>query len=77
LIRFPEPALAPVIPPEIVPTDHVKLLGILEFKEIFGLVPLQIVALFGLVTAGPGLTVTAIVYGVPIHEPAIEVAVTM
>ena len=54
----PEPALAPVIPPVIVPIVHVKLLGTLAVKEIFGPVPLQLFAVDELVTVGAALTVT-------------------
>lgn len=58
---FPEPALAPVIPPVIVPMVQVKVLGIEAVRLIFGLVPLQINAVAGVVTAGAGSTVTVIV----------------
>jgi hypothetical protein len=61
LIVPPDPAVAPVIPPEIVPIVQVKVLGVLAVKVMFGLAPLQIVAVAGLVTAGFGLTVTVIV----------------
>jgi hypothetical protein len=42
LMVFPAPALAPVIPPRLVPIVQVKLLGAVEVRPIFGLVPLQI-----------------------------------
>jgi hypothetical protein len=61
LIKLPAPELAPVIPPVIVPTVHVKLLGVLAVSEIFGLVPVHIDIAAGLVTTGVGLTVTVIV----------------
>jgi len=77
LIVGPELALAPVTPPVTVPIVHEKLLAPLAVKVIFGLVPLQTVAVFELVTAGAGLTVTVIVRGVPTHEPTVEVGVTM
>lgn len=57
----PEPAEAPVIPPVIAPTVHAKVLGKEAVKLIAGLVPLQMVAEAGEVTAGAGLTVTVIV----------------
>ena len=57
----PELALAPVMPPVIVPMVQAKLLGALDVKVIFGLVPLQVLAVAGLVTVGVGLTVTVIV----------------
>ena len=56
----PEPELAPVIPPVIVPTVQAKELAMLEVKAIFGLVPLQIVVAEELVTIGAGFTVTVI-----------------
>ena len=76
LIVPPELALAPVIPPVIVPIVHVKLLGVLEVSVIFGPVPLHVLAVATLVTTGVGLTVTVIVYADPTHEPVVDVAVT-
>jgi hypothetical protein len=58
---LPEPAVAPVIPPVMVPTVHEKLLGVVADKVMFGLVLLQVDAVAGLVTAGVGFTVTVIV----------------
>jgi hypothetical protein len=57
----PEFALAPVMPPVIVPIVQEKLLGTLDVNAIFGPVPLQILAVAGLVTVGVGFTVTVIV----------------
>jgi hypothetical protein len=57
----PEPPVAPVIPPVIVPTVQVKLLGTLAVRAIFGEVPLQVPAVLGEVTTGVGLTVTVMV----------------
>jgi hypothetical protein len=62
--------------PVIVPMVHAKLLGALELNVIFGLVPLQVLVVAGLVTAGVGLTVTIMLYGVPTHDPVVEVGVT-
>jgi len=76
LIVFPDELLAPVMPPAIVPTVHVKLLGVLAVNAIPGPVPLHVLAVAGVVTAGFGLTVTTILYGVPTHEPVVEVGVT-
>ena len=73
----PEPVVAPVMPPVIVPTVQAKLLGALDVKVIFGPVPLQILTVAGLVTAGVGFTVTVIVYAIPTHEPVDEVGVTI
>jgi hypothetical protein len=75
-IDDPEPGLAPVIPPVIVPTVQLKLPGTLEARAIFGLVPLQVLAVGELVTIGEGRTVTNIVYGIPEHEPVVAVGVT-
>jgi len=61
LIVEPEPKVAPVIPPVTVPTVQLKVDGTLEVKAIFGLVPLQIVAVGEVVTIGVGLTVIVIV----------------
>ena len=61
LIWLPAPPVAPVIPPVIVPTVQVKLLGVLEVRSIWGLVALQIVADPEFVITGLGLTVTVIV----------------
>ena len=57
----PEPALAPVILPVIVPTVHAKLLTAVAVNEILGLIPLQVAAVAAVLTAGFGLTVTVIV----------------
>jgi hypothetical protein len=76
LIRLPDPLLAPEMLPVIVPTVQVKLLGVLAVSEIFGLVPLHIVAVGVLVTAGVGFTVTTILRGLPGHEPVTDVGVT-
>ena len=57
----PDPALAPVMPPVFVPIVQVKELAIEAVKLIFVLVPLQMVAVLGVVTIGFGLTVTVIV----------------
>jgi uncharacterized protein Usg len=77
LMVVPEPALAPVMPPVITPIVQAKLLGALDVKVIFGPVPLQVLTVAGLVTVGIGLTVTAIVYAAPAHEPVVEVGVTI
>jgi hypothetical protein len=76
LIVDPLPAEAPVIPPEIVPIVQAKLLGTLAVREILGLVPLQVAAVAGLVTAGFGLTVITMEYGAPAHVPVVDVGVT-
>lgn len=73
----PEPELAPVIPPVIVPIVQVYVLVTEAVKLIFGPVPLQMVAVLGEVKIGPGSTVTVIVKGAPAHEPAVEVGVTI
>lgn len=73
MIVGPDPALAPVMPPTIVPTVQVKLLGTVEVREILGPDPLQVLALVELVTVGAGLTVTVIVYCGPEQVPAVGV----
>jgi hypothetical protein len=61
LMVLPDPAVAPVIPPLIAPMVQEKLLAAVEVRLILGDVPLQMVAVEGLVTPGVGLTVTVIV----------------
>jgi hypothetical protein len=72
----PEELLAPVMLPVIVPIVHAKLLGALAVNAIFGPVPLQVLAVAALVTAGLGLTVTVIVNAEPAHDPVVDVGVT-
>ena len=57
---LPEPAEGVVIEPVLVPSVQVKLLLIPAVKAIFVAVPLHILAVFAVVTAGAGLTVTVI-----------------
>ena len=73
----PDPAVAPVIPPILAPIVQVKVLEAEAVKLTFGLVPLQILTVAGLVTPGLGLTVTVIEYGVPGQEPVVAVGVTI
>lgn len=77
LIKSPEPAVAPVIPFEIVPIAQIKSLEAVAVSAILVVLPLQIVAVLAVVTTGIGLTVTLIVSGVPAHEPTEEVGVTI
>ena len=61
LVGLVRPALNPFIPPVIIPTVQVKLLAKVAVKKIFVLVPLQIMAMLGVMTTGDGgweLTVT-------------------
>jgi hypothetical protein len=60
-IDAPDPALAPVMLPVIVPTVQVKVLGAEAVNAIFVAVALQITAVFAVVTTGVGFTVTVIV----------------
>jgi hypothetical protein len=76
LMVEPELAVAPVIPPVLVPSVHAKVLGALAARLMLGLVLLQVLALVELVTAGVGLTVTVILVAEPAQEPVIEVGVT-
>jgi hypothetical protein len=73
----PDPAVAPVIPPEMVPIVHAKLLAVVAASVMFGPVPLQIAAVDGFVNEGVGLTVIVIVYGAPAQLPVVDVGVTM
>jgi hypothetical protein len=77
LIEEPDPALAPVTPPVMVPIVQVKLLGALAVKIIFGSVPLQVAAVEAFVTWGTGLTVTVMVKGAPEQDPNDETGVTI
>ena len=71
----PDPALAPVILPTIVPTVHVKVPGTLEVNAIPGPVPLHVLAVAKLVTTGVGSTVTITVNCVPVQLPDFGVTV--
>jgi len=75
---LPLPPVAPVIPPVIVPTVHVKELATLAFNAILVDVLLQIDALDGTpVTTGVGLTVTTIEYVDAAGQfPVLDVGVT-
>jgi uncharacterized protein Usg len=76
LIVAPAPGLAPAMAPVIAPTVHVNVLGVLAVNAIFGLVPLHVLAVAAFVTLGVGLTVTTMLYGLPIHDPVVDVGVT-
>ena len=74
----PLPAVAPVMPPVIVPTVHVNVLLAVAVNAIFVAVPLHTVAVLAVVTTGVGLTVTVIVYGAPGQAGvAVEVGTTI
>jgi hypothetical protein len=75
LMVLPDPALAPVISAETVPSVHVKLLGALAVNDMFGLVPLQVAAVLAVVTSGVGLTVTVILYVGPVQVPVVDTGV--
>jgi len=77
LIVPPLEALEPVIEPVIVPIPQLKLLGVLDVNVIPVPVPLQILVVDALVTAGVGLTVTVIVVDAPTQLPVTEVGVTI
>ena len=55
-----EPALAPVIPPVIVPIVQVNELNMLDVKLMLVLLPLQMLFVLAVVTTGAGFTVTVI-----------------
>ena len=61
MIVEPELALAPVILPVIVPMVHANELGAVDVKLMPAPLPLQVMAVDALVTAGVGLTVTVMV----------------
>jgi hypothetical protein len=58
LMVEPLPDEAPVIPWVIVPIVHVNELGVLAVRLMLGPVPLQVLAVVAVVTAGVGFTVT-------------------
>lgn len=60
-IVAPAPAVAPVMPPVIVPIVQVNVLGADALSAILVVVPLQIAAVFAVVTTGVGFTVTVMV----------------
>jgi hypothetical protein len=67
-----------VMPPVIVPIVQVNVLAAVEVNAILVADPLQIAAVFAVVTAGVGLTVTVIVYGAPGQAGvAVDVGVTI
>ena len=72
----PEPATAPLMLPVLVPKVQLKLLAALAVRAMFGLVPLQTVAVVEVVTAGTGFTVTVMVEAAPAQEPEVDVGVT-
>jgi hypothetical protein len=78
-IVLPVPFVAPVIPPVIVPTVQLNVLGAVALSGMFVAVLLQIANVDGTpVIAGVGLTVTVIVYGAAAGQlPPVEVGVTM
>jgi len=61
LMTLPDPLLAPVIPPTILPTVQLNVLGVLDVNTILNVPPLQIAAGGAFVTSGVGLTVTSTV----------------
>jgi hypothetical protein len=74
----PLPFAAPVIPPVIVPTVQLKLLGAVAVRVMLVDVALQIALVLAVVTTGVGFTVTVIVYGDPEHPGvAVDVGVTI
>ncbi len=72
---LPEEAEAPVMPPVIVPMVHVNVLGAVAVRAMFGLVALQVEAVFAVVTTGVGFTTTVRVKGFPTQEPVTDVGV--
>ncbi len=76
-IELPLLALAPVIEPVLVPNVHEKVLAALAVNDILDPVPLHIVGVLELVTAGLGFTVTVIAVGLPTQLPVVEVGVIL
>lgn len=77
-MELPDPAVAPVMPPVVVPIVHVNVLAVLAVSPMLVALPLQIAAVLAVVTTGVGLTVTVIVYGLPGHAgEAVDVGVTI
>ena len=76
-IDVPDPPEAPVMPPEIVPTVQLKLPDVVEVKGMLNISSLHTTFVVGLVSDGPGLTVTVIVTGEPAQDPVVEVGVTI
>jgi hypothetical protein len=77
-IVAPLPALAPVMPPVIVPTVHVNVLAAVAVNPMLPVLPLQIAEVFAVVTTGVGLTVTVMVYAAPGHAGVVaDVGVTI
>lgn len=54
LIVVPDPAVAPVMPPVMVPIVHAKLLGAVAVSAMFVFEPLHIVLVAGVVIEGVG-----------------------
>jgi hypothetical protein len=73
----PDPAEAPVIPPLTVPIVQVNVEGADEVNAMFVVPPLQMEAVFKVVTTGVGFTVKVIVVGEPAQAPPVEVGVTI
>jgi hypothetical protein len=73
----PLPALAPVIPPVMVPIDQLNVLGALAVRLSPAPVASQIDFVAAFVITGVGFTVTVIVYGAPAQLPVVDVGVTM
>ena len=75
LIIDPEPALAPVIPPVIVPIVQENVLATLAVRLMLVFEPLHTLFVERLVTMGKGFTITVRVNALPVHEPAVETGV--
>lgn len=77
-IVAPDPDVAPVMPPLMVPTVQVNVLAVVAVNAMLVVPPLQIAAVFAVVTTGVGFTVTVIVYGAPGQAGvAVDVGVTI
>ena len=76
MILVPDDAEAPPIVPVFVPNVQAKELDALAVRLMPGLVPLQVIAVVAVVTAGVGFTVTVISVADPAQLPVEEVGVT-
>ena len=72
---LPPAAVAPVIPPVIIPMVHVKVQGTDEVRTRFCGMSLHTELVAGFVTTGVGFTVTVIVNDGPEQVPAMETGV--
>lgn len=71
----PDPELAPLMLPVLVPKVHANVLGVVAVRPMFGPKPLHILAVVAVVTAGRGSTATVMFELKPTQDAAMEVGV--